>query len=219
MTVCNECVSNVSLFFAFKQKVLNAQSTLSQNDEKPGVQDDADGMVIRVTETSDSLIIEHDDNDHQQIYQVLNLDAEKKDQQVYHIVDDDDPSGPTIATVSSKNKVTQPATTQNATKRKRPAANNVTNNEKFSLQVYECLVCPSVLGDILELNEHVAQHTDIRCKVCQRDFQRYANLKRHFASTHSKPKPFVCDLCGLGFSFSINLQRHADLHYGQKIKT
>lgn len=86
------------------------------------------------------------------------------------------------------------------------------DNYKVSVQVYECLVCPAVLTDITQLNEHTASHVLLKCKMCKRDFQRYANLKRHFSDKHCKPKPFVCDICGLGFSFSINLQKHASSH-------
>lgn len=90
--------------------------------------------------------------------------------------------------------------------------------KKVALQVNECIICPAVLSDILELANHTNTHDVLRCKVCYRGFQRFSNLKRHFLVSHSKPKPFVCDLCGLGFSFSVNLQAHAELHYSGIIK-
>lgn len=89
--------------------------------------------------------------------------------------------------------------------------------EQFTLQLNECLICPAILGDIIQLKEHIEAHSDIQCKACHREFVRYSNLKRHFNSTHSKPKPFVCDWCGLGFNFSANLQSHAALHSSGKI--
>lgn len=90
--------------------------------------------------------------------------------------------------------------------------------EKVTIQINECLICPKILGDILQLKDHIESHADIKCKACKRQFARYSNLKRHFNSTHSKPKPFQCDLCGLGFNFSVNLQTHAALHYSGKIR-
>lgn len=105
--------------------------------------------------------------------------------------------------------------TKSQTKKQKP---DVASCEKVTLQVNECLICPAVLSDILQLNDHVTTHNVVKCKLCFRDFKRYSNLKRHFLQAHSKPKPFVCDLCGLGFSFSVNLQAHAALHYSGKIR-
>lgn len=107
---------------------------------------------------------------------------------------------------------------RNPSNRKRKRVEISSPADKVAVQVNECLICPAVLSDILDLNEHTTAHTAINCKVCHRSFGRYSNLKRHFAIAHSKPKPFVCDLCGLGFSFSVNLQTHASLHYSGKIQ-
>lgn len=100
---------------------------------------------------------------------------------------------------------------------KKVKVNEITT-EKVTIQMNECLICPSILGDILELKDHIESHTNIKCKACNRQFARYSNLKRHFNNIHSKPKPFQCDLCGLGFNFSVNLQAHAALHYSGKIR-
>lgn len=85
-------------------------------------------------------------------------------------------------------------------------------NYRVSVQVNECLICSAVLSDILQLNEHTSSHLVLKCKICKRDFMRYSNLKRHFSEKHTKPKPFLCNVCGLGFSFSINLQTHLAVH-------
>lgn len=100
---------------------------------------------------------------------------------------------------------------------KKPKIEEATT-EKVTIQMNECLICPSILGDILQLKDHIEAHTEFKCKACNRQFARYSNLKRHFNSVHSKPKPFQCDICGLGFNFSVNLQAHAALHYSGKIK-
>ena len=101
---------------------------------------------------------------------------------------------------------------------KKPKVEPAMNTEKITIQMNECLICPAILADILQLKDHIDAHVDIKCKACGRQFARYSNLKRHFNSTHSKPKPFQCDLCGLGFNFSVNLQSHAALHYTGKIR-
>lgn len=106
----------------------------------------------------------------------------------------------------------------NSTSSKRSKASG-NSNEKVTIQMNECLICDSVLNDIHQLDNHIISHkSKINCKICLRVFARYSNLKRHFMSMHSKPKPFQCDLCGLGFSFSVNLQAHAELHYSGKIR-
>lgn len=95
--------------------------------------------------------------------------------------------------------------------------------QRFTLQINECLICPAILRDILELKDHIEAHQHIKCKACHRQFVRYSNLKRHFNAEHSKPKPFICDMCGLGFNFSVNLQSHynqshAAHHYPGRIQ-
>lgn len=101
---------------------------------------------------------------------------------------------------------------------KKPKIEPAMPTEKITIQMNECLICPAILADILQLKDHIDAHVEIKCKACGRKFARYSNLKRHFNSTHSKPKPFQCDLCGLGFNFSVNLQSHAALHYTGKIR-
>lgn len=92
------------------------------------------------------------------------------------------------------------------------------SSEQFTLQINECLICPAVLEDILQLKDHIDAHQLIQCKACHRQFVRYSNLKRHFNAVHSKPKPFTCHFCGLGFNFEVNLQSHIALHSSGKIQ-
>lgn len=230
MTICNECVSNVTNFYAFKQKVLNVQNVLTQEE--------ADMITKHVMIDDQSFIIQQSmmpiELEKTAVLEVVDLHADEHQthryqrpttHRMHRLQPTDEISADEDTTVilnGTMEHVRHQQTVHTVSSPKRlKRTHNVTNDssEKFSLQVYECLVCPAVLGDILQLNDHIQQHDDIRCKVCMRNFQRYANLKRHFASMHSKPKPFVCDMCGLGFSFSVNLQRHAELHYDKKIKT
>lgn len=225
-TICNECVLNVSNFYAFKQRILCAQKALAECAEIES-QHDADLLETKNNEmhisyedlTDETNPIEnHGSNEG-----AATTDGDKGheiDNEVeFLILQDPDPvdkKEETIVVATEKN-------TQIATRRRNPSKRKKVEDtlatEKVAIQVNECLVCPAVLSDILELNDHAAAHTSVDCKVCHRSFVRYANLKRHFLTAHSKPKPFVCDLCGLGFSFSVNLQTHASLHYSGKIQT
>lgn len=114
-----------------------------------------------------------------------------------------------------KRAANQPATNEKQSHKKNKIDDTI--SERITIQMNECLICPAILGDILQLKDHIDAHTNIKCKACNRQFARYSNLKRHFNSVHSKPKPFQCDICHLGFNFSVNLQAHAQLHYSGKI--
>lgn len=230
-TICNECVSNVNNFYLFKQKVLNVQNALSEPrfekmDPDPNAKND-EILEINVNDITDSTnhsntmnSINFESNYHNEIVSIDDVEnvSDMENTPVYIIEEYDG-----AATVEAKEDDLNGTTTveilnQPQHTAKRAKKDTSLPSEKFTLQVNECLICPAVLSDILQLNDHIQTHDPIQCKVCRRPFQRYANLKRHFASVHSKPKPFVCDLCGLGFSFSVNLQTHAALHYSGKIK-
>lgn len=86
---------------------------------------------------------------------------------------------------------------------------------RVTLQVNECLICPAVLPDILQLDEHIALHSLLKCKMCEQNFLRYSNLKRHFNEKHAKPKTFFCNVCGVSFSFLINLQKHLNVAHSK----
>lgn len=235
---------NVTHFHTFKQKILTAQEALAdcaefnaQNDEEfretknnemhgtfEELNDDPLGQMEMYTTRNDLETHELDD-------QAVTNDGDKIDQTnddvEFLLMQEPDASDAIYNRTQSTTQTPEkhaPSTVvvakrRNPSKRKR-VEDSSTDAEKVAIQVNECLICPAVLSDILELNEHAAAHTSIVCKVqsCHRSFLRYSNLKRHFATAHSKPKPFICDLCGLGFSFSVNLQTHAALHYSGKIQ-
>lgn len=52
------------------------------------------------------------------------------------------------------------------------------------------------------------------CKVCAKEFNKYA-LCNHIRS-HTKEKPFICQICKRGFSLSTNLKRHIMTHTGER---
>lgn len=81
------------------------------------------------------------------------------------------------------------------------------NNTK----VYECKKCSKKFTSFKELIEHrrVVQHSKTIkkiCKICNKSIS-YKSMKKHLR-THTKEKPFSCEVCGMSFSVRGNLQRH-----------
>lgn len=50
--------------------------------------------------------------------------------------------------------------------------------------------------------------------MCAKEFDKYA-LRNHIRS-HTKEKPFMCQICKRGFSLSTNLKRHVITHTGER---
>lgn len=214
-SICNECVLNINNFYTFKKKVLEAQElintlTIRKDSINDGsveyVEDDMMVQLIDSNEESQSLE-EDTENGHE---------TENTDAQTEVVVTQEQTRLIRIVKVDNRKKRVNDSSGQKNLNKK-PKIEEATT-EKITIQMNECLICPAILGDILQLKDHIESHTDIKCKACNRQFARYSNLKRHFNSVHSKPKPFQCDICGLGFNFSVNLQAHAALHYSGKIK-
>lgn len=201
-SICNECVLNINNFYTFKKRVLEAQELISTLGVKNDLNND--GNVEYVDEDVMNQILEIDCENTEEADQTEVIEKSSKAVQltcrakVENTKRPNESSGKTVS--SKKPKI------------------DVNIAEKVRIQMNECLICPAILPDILQLKDHIDTHNDIKCKACNRQFARYSNLKRHFNSIHSKPKPFQCDLCGLGFFFSCNLQAHAALHYSGKIK-
>ena len=243
-SICNECVFNVNNFYSFKKKVVNAQTLLKEQsntriieiddqlkeDEEStldeNIEDDKDDsiQVFMINESEDSLSI--DGELEEQVLESDTLDDQNLEEEITEEIqliheeqslNESDADREEVAHGSKKRVTLQ--SPHRAKKEKLMEKSKSDASGKIGLQVYECLICPSVLNDILDLNEHTSRHDEFKCKVCLRIFRRYSNLKRHFQTSHSKPKPFVCDECGCGFLFSANLQVHAALHYSGKIVT
>lgn len=211
-SICSECVLNVSNFYTFKKKILEAQEFLGASNVVESTEEKNEELqqYIAVEGTDDLIqLLEEgppDDNNGTEEY-VAESDSQQSSSETSEQIQP-----------ANENKVRRSRSSDpNSAKSKRSKA-TADSTEKVTIQMNECLICPAVLGDIHQLDNHIASHKEINCKVCLRIFARYSNLKRHFMSVHSKPKPFQCDLCGLGFSFSVNLQTHAELHYSGKIR-
>lgn len=211
-SICNECVLNINNFYTFKKKILEAQQLINTLNAKNDIHNEhpaeyvEDAYHLQVVEmTEDSQLLLEMGND------CVTENSEKIELPRPNAV-----QVTRLVKVDNVKKRTNEANNQKTSNKK--AKVEQTPTEKIIIQMNECLICPAILGDILQLKDHIDAHATIKCKACGRIFARYSNLKRHFNSTHSKPKPFQCDLCGLGFNFSVNLQSHAALHYSGKIR-
>lgn len=218
---------NVNNFYTFKHKILAAQKALAECAVIE-TDDDVDLFGMKDNEMHDEYEqmdkrVEINEFDEQTPTNDGDKSQETDDEvEVIHVQDDCDgiytSTESTVNASPQKTQIDAVAVTKRRNPCKRKKVDDPLTAIKVAVQVNECLICPAVLADILELNEHAAAHISMDCKVCKRSFGRYSNLKRHFVTAHSKPKPFVCDICGLGFSFSVNLQTHASLHYSGKIQ-
>lgn len=204
---------NINNFYTFKKKVLEAQeliSTLSVKNEPNNVNvvEYADDEMVQIIDLSeDAQLLEEDIENGNEIDKTDSQGevAAKQETRMIRIVKVGD----------IKKRTNEASGPKNSNKKGKI---DIALMERITIQMNECLICPAILGDILQLKDHIDAHKDIKCKACSRQFARYSNLKRHFNSMHSKPKPFICDICGLGFNFSVNLQTHAALHYSGKIR-
>lgn len=177
---------NINNFYTFKKKILEAQKLIITLSEKNEVKDQHPEEYV---EDAYQQVV---DEDNQLLVEMSNECITENSEQIESFVE----------------KIQKPETIQltrlvkveNIKKRPNESNNQKTTNkkskvdstpiEKMTIQMNECLICPAILGDILQLKDHIDAHTNIHCKACGRQFARYSNLKRHFNSMHSKPKPF-----------------------------
>ncbi|XP_067664182.1 uncharacterized protein [Haliotis asinina] len=81
---------------------------------------------------------------------------------------------------------------------------------------YKCLVCDKVFKHASNLRQHKASHTDARpfvCDVCGLGFKTRTNWKTH---KYRHAKAFKCDICGRAFSLAPALKYHIRTHTGER---
>lgn len=223
-SICNECVLNINSFYTFKKRILEAQELINSLPQTVEHHTIDSGDEIFEDNGEYELHREEEEGNGDEAYEIDQIENvsshdETNDVQVRHDAQIESAGNQESAIVfQSTKRSTNSTVLPSKLSPKKAKLSTQTDTERFTLQMNECLICPAILRDIIELNDHIEAHEQIKCKACHRQFVRYSNLKRHFNAVHSKPKPFICDLCGLGFNFSINLQQHAQLHYSGKIQ-
>ena len=53
---------------------------------------------------------------------------------------------------------------------------------------------------------------EIKCKLCERSFERFADLEIHIRSSHENHQKFKCDQCDKCFVLNWRLRKHMKLH-------
>lgn len=235
-SICNECVHNINNYYIFKKRILEAQelinspSPISQTNEHHN--NDSDDEFFEDNNEEYEYEFELNGEEEEEVgdgddegYEIENVENNEEqpsqDAQIESGSNQESTVQPVVRSALAPNAKKRPnnsLVSSSKLSHKKTKLNTQAQTERFTLQMNECLICPAVLHDILELKDHIEAHAHIKCKACHRQFVRYSNLKRHFNSVHSKPKPFICDICGLGFNFSVNLQSHASLHYSGKLQ-
>ncbi|XP_017785537.1 PREDICTED: gastrula zinc finger protein XlCGF57.1-like [Nicrophorus vespilloides] len=84
--------------------------------------------------------------------------------------------------------------------------------------IYKCNSCNDEFGSKNELTDHrrISKHSSKSnpCQECGKVFSS-SKLTQHMR-THTKEKPYVCNICKQGFSMSGNLKRHMMTHTGER---
>ena len=94
------------------------------------------------------------------------------------------------------------------------------------IHTYVCEECTEVFTDSRTLNFHKRRvHNGEKifsCYDCDKVFDSIDEIKTHYITIHSalspekNDEPFVCDVCGKGYSFKSSLIDHNRIHTGEK---
>lgn len=80
-----------------------------------------------------------------------------------------------------------------------------------------CDLCGHTFYDRYGLNMHKRCHSGHRpfvCPVCGHGFSQQSNMERHVKAKHEKVRPFQCNICSKMFAYSYVLSEHHKTHTG-----
>ena len=89
---------------------------------------------------------------------------------------------------------------------------NIKKTVRKRKKSYQCTLCESNFSRKSDLKKHIeSDHAGIKphkCQSCESSFARKFDLKKHIASVHEGKKPFKCPSCDSSFARNYDLKRH-----------
>lgn len=76
---------------------------------------------------------------------------------------------------------------------------------------FSCDICNSTFVDKSCVRNHMQQHIQHYCPICNEPFRHAFNIKRHML-VHNGLRPYNCSLCDKTYKHSSHLKRHLKHH-------
>lgn len=76
---------------------------------------------------------------------------------------------------------------------------------------FSCDICKNSFVDKSCVRNHMQQHIQHYCPICNEPFRHAFNIKRHML-VHNGLRPYVCSLCEKTYKHSSHLKRHLKHH-------
>ena len=83
------------------------------------------------------------------------------------------------------------------------------------IPAHKCSKCDQIFNFKEELRTHKKSHTQVICSECGKMFNDNSHLRDH-SLVHSDIRPFICDICGKGFTRLVLLNAHSSNTHSKK---